>query len=420
MKIILANRYFYPDQSATSRMVSSLAFTLAERGFSVTALACRHFQDRGGVSLPARDTIRGVEVHRLWTSGFGRKGIVGRAADYSTFHFSAAGWFLRHAGAGDLCVACTDPPLLSVSVAGPVAIRGARLVNWVMDLFPETAAELGFVRKGGALDRLARRLRDTSLNAADLTICPMQSMTDYLAERGRNTKRVVTVHHWSDENEIRPVIPADNALRREWNLEDAFVVGYSGNFGRAHEFSTLLEAAERLSGYEDIRFLMIGDGQQRAPTEMEARRRGLSNIIFKPYQPSARLAESLSVADVHIVSLLPALEYCIVPSKFYGVLAAGRPAIFIGDRLGEVASAAQRADCGEAVVPGDSETLAACIMRLRDSPPRRLWMGSNARHLMEREYTQRHGVDRWQEAVADLLPREASACIDPLPGRMAT
>src|SRR5690606_3131947 len=108
---------------------------------------------------------------------------------------------------------------------------------------------------------------------------------------------------------------------------DAFVVGYSGNFGRAHEFATLLDAAEELLRAPDIRFLMIGEGQQRGFVEAEARRRGLTNILFKPFQPSEMLSESLGVSDVHIVSLLPSLEHCIVPSKFYGVLAAGRPTI---------------------------------------------------------------------------------------------
>lgn len=419
MKIILANRYFYPDQSATSRIVSSLAFALADRGYSVTALASRHVQDRHGISLPAREMINGVEVHRPWISGFGSKGLAGRTTAYATYHVSALGWLLRHAEVDDLCVICTNPPLLSVTLAAPIALRRAKMVNWVMDLFPEASAELGLVRKGGILDKLVTALRDVSLRAADLTICPMQATRNHLAQRGVDSEKLVTVHHWTDENEIRPVLPADNALRREWSLEDAFVVGYSGTFGRARELSTLLDAAERLSEYEDIRFLIIGDGQQRGLTAMQARRRSLSNVIFKPCQPSERLAESLSVADVHIVSLLPTLEYCIAPSKLHGILAAGRPTIFIGDEQGEIATAAKGADCGEAVAPGDGEALAARIMRLRDSPPRRLWMGSNARRLMEREYTQRHGVDQWLDAVSDLLSCEAPAPFEPLPGRVA-
>jgi Glycosyltransferase len=415
MRIIFANRYFFPDQSATSRMVSSLAFALAAEGIEVTALASRHFHDRQEVRLPARETIEGVDVRRIWTSSFGRSGVAGRAADYATFHLSAAAWWLSHTRRGDICVVCTDPPLLSVTAAGPVRLRGGRMVNWVMDLFPETAMELGMLPREGLLGALTLRLRDRSLDRADLTISPIAAMTRYLSERSSDPQRFVTVHHWSNGEEIRPVPPAENPLRREWGLEGAFVVGYSGNFGRAHEFATLIGAAERLQDHPDIRFLLIGQGKQHTAVRKEAARRGLRNVIFKPFQPSEVLAQSLSAADLHIVSLLPALEYCIVPSKFYGVLAAGRPAIFIGDENGEVATLLRKGACGETVSPGDAEGLAAAILRLKSSPVLCQTMGERARRLLESDFTLPHGVARWRNAVAPLLPQNHQSRAASLP-----
>lgn len=135
MRVVLANRYFYPDQSATSRMVTSLAHTLVREGIETTVLASRSYHDKRKDVLPARDTIDGIDVHRIWTSGFGRGKLVGRAVDYATFHLSAAARFASNARKDDVCVVCTDPPLLSVSAALPVRLRRAKLVNWVMDLF---------------------------------------------------------------------------------------------------------------------------------------------------------------------------------------------------------------------------------------------------------------------------------------------
>lgn len=403
MKIILANRYFFPDQSATSRMVSGLAFSLARKGFSVAAIAGR--QSYGNeATLPPRECIDGVDIHRLAASSFGRGRLAGRAADYATFQMSAAAWIIAHASRGDICVACTDPPLLSVAAALPLKLRGAHLVNWVMDLFPEAAMELGVVPRTGPASRFALVLRDQSLRTAALTICPIEAMTRHLERRIGPRSRLTTVHHWADDAEIHPVDPSGNTIRAEWGLEDAFVVGYSGNFGRAHEFATLLAAASALRSETDIRFLMIGDGQQRADTEAEARRLGLTNMIFRPYQPRERLAESLGAADVHIVSLLPSLEHCIIPSKFYGVLAAGRPTIFIGDGNGAVATAVREGGCGDTVRPGDWAGLAARIVRLRDAREERLRMGVRARTLLHREYTLDRGVARWLAAIEHLLP----------------
>jgi colanic acid biosynthesis glycosyl transferase WcaI len=403
MKIILANRYFHPDQSATSRMVSDLAFALAQRGFEVTALASQCIYDRAAATLPAREHVHGVEVVRLPTSGFGRRKLVGRAMDYATFHLSAAAWLLAHARRGDLCVVCTDPPLLSVTAALPVTLRGARLVNWVMDLFPETATELGLVSATGPAGRTSLALRDWSLRMSALTICPMQGMARYLEKHGA-VGRLAIVRHWANDAEIFPVARRENRLRLEWGLQDAFVVGYSGNFGRAHEFATLIAAAEMLRDQPDIRFLMIGDGQQRDAVAAEAERRGLENMIFKPYQPSSRLAESLSAADVHMVSLLPCLEHCVVPSKFYGILAAGRPTIFVGDHRGEIATVLRETSCGRTIAPGRGDDLAALILRLRGSAEECRRMGAIARGLFESEYTLESGVTRWSDAIHHLLP----------------
>lgn len=410
MKIILANRYFYPDQSATSRMVSGLAFALARRGHEVAVIASRHFHDRRERTLPARETIDGVAVHRLSSSGFGRPGTAGRAADYATFHLSAAAWLGRHARRGDLCVLCTDPPLLSLSAALPLAMRGVRVANWVMDLFPETAMEVGMVGATGAGGRALLALRDRAHAAGDLVICPTGSMARYLETRGAVGRLgSAVVEHWSNGDEIRPVERGDNTLRREWGIGDEFVVGYSGNFGRAHEFDTLLDAAGRLAEAKDIRFLMIGDGKQHDHVVREVARRGLDNVIFKPLQPSERLAESIGAADVHIVSLLPKLEHCIVPSKLYGILAAARPAIFVGDPQGEVAKVLARGACGASVQPGEGAKLAEAILTMRNDPARTQAMGGRARALFEKEYAYEEGVSRWLRAVAPLLSAPSPA-----------
>lgn len=408
MRVILINRYFHPDQSATSRMLSSLAFGLAAAGMKVVALASRRFHDRPEAALPAREETGGVAIHRLAGTAFGRRRLAGRAADYMSFHAAAAGWLLARARRGDLCVVCTDPPLLSVSVAAPLALRGAHMVNWVMDLFPEAAIELGMLAQGSAAARLAVALRDWSARRALLNVCPTDSIARFLAGRpgasraGARRERVL--HHWSDGEEIFPVPRDANALRLEWNLADRFVVGYSGNFGRAHEFGTLLDAARLLAGDDRFRFLLVGDGQKRPSVEAEVARRRLANVVMKPLQPRERLAESLGAADVHLVSLLPGLEYCVVPSKFYGILAAGRPTLFIGDAAGEVARAAAAGDCGLSVAIGDAEGLARAIRALAEAPERHARLGANARRLFETAYTRERGVAAWRDLLQSAAP----------------
>lgn len=406
MRVVLANRYFYPDQSATSRMVTSLAHELVREGVETIVLASRSYHECGKGSLPARETIDGIEVHRIWTTNYGRSSLAGRATDYTSFHLSAAAWFSANVQKDDICVVCTDPPMLSVTAALPLRVRGGHLVNWVMDLFPETAMELGLLKHSTLSGRVALALRNWSMRRSALTICPIERMARFLSSKGIPADRLAVVHHWADKNEILPVDPTVNSLRHAWGLTDKFVIGYSGNFGRAHEFATVLDAAEQLQEYPDVAFLMIGEGQQRGYVEREVGRRQLTNVIMKPFQPVEHLSESLGAADVHLVSLKPELEHCIVPSKFYGVLAAARPTIFIGDPEGEIANVVRDFHCGLSLSPGEVETLVSSVLLLRNSQVNRNMMGNNARYLMETAYSREFGAAVWQSAIGRLVRKD--------------
>ena len=178
-------------------------------------------------------------------------------------------------------------------------------------------------------------------------------------------------------------------------LTDKFVVGYSGNLGRAHEFETLLEAAGLCGSDPDIAFLMIGGGAGMTALQRAVASRGLGNFRFLPLQPRESLGDTMAAADLHWLSLLPALEGLIVPSKLYGILAAGRPVLFIGDPDGEVARVIGPARAGLSVSIGQPAELAGQIAHLKSDPILREQMGENAHRLYREKYTGQRALDRW-------------------------
>ena len=186
-----------------------------------------------------------------------------------------------------------------------------------------------------------------------------------------------------------------SALRAAFGLTEKFIVGYSGNLGRAHEFDTLLEAASLLSHDGDIVFLMIGGGAGMLALRQAVIRRGLDNFQFLPYQSRASLLDSLAAADVHWVSLLPALEGLIVPSKVYGIFASARPVIFIGDQDGEIARLIGPAQAGVTVAVGDARELARRIVEFKTDSGRREAMGRNGHRLYLDNFTSQSALDRW-------------------------
>jgi colanic acid biosynthesis glycosyl transferase WcaI len=387
-RVIFVNRYFHPDHSATSQLVSDLAFHLAARGWAVEVVTSRQLYDDAGARLVSTETVRGVTIHRIRTTTFGRMFLAGRALDYLTFYLGALVTLTRRARRDTILVAMTDPPLISTVCSLATLLRGAILVNWIQDLFPEVAVELGVLRRGaGAL----KAIRNWSLRRARSNVV----LGDLMAERvrsligSRDGRRVVIRHNWAME-EVETIGSIENRFRIEWGLSDRFVVAYSGNLGRAHDFSVMLAAIRALP---QVDFVIIGGGAQlgaiRAATE------DLPNVQFHPYQPRELLSASLSAADAHFITLRPELEGLIVPSKFYGVLAAGRAAIFAGSDDGELARIIRRSECGVVVSSSDSSDLVHSIGELAANRSEARVKGQRARQLYEKEFNAATAHDHW-------------------------
>lgn len=407
MRIIFVNRFAFPDLSATSQMLSDLSFDLARQGHDVVVVASRLRYDDANARLPASDAVLGVRIERVWSTGLGRRaGLAGRALDFLSFYGGAAIALSGLVRPGDVVVAKTDPPLIAVVCQWATARRGARLVNWLQDVFPEVAQELGGRAVPAPLGWLLRRLRARSLRRAAFNVAIGQRMADRILAAEPGAARIEVIPNWADERLFGARLVDPQGLRDSWGLQGRFVVGYSGNLGRAHEHGTVLAAAERLRGLPDVVFLFIGGGHEMERLRVAVSERGLTNVAFRPYQPRESLGASLAVADMHWVSLRPRLEGLIVPSKVYGVLAVGRPVLMVGDPQGEVGEMLRRHDCGLSVPLGDGQAMADAIRALRDDPARRESMGRRAKALFERRFTREKALLHWEAALRSL---EASA-----------
>jgi colanic acid biosynthesis glycosyl transferase WcaI len=419
-KVVFVNRYFFPDESATSRMLSDLAFRLVRRGVAVSVVTSRQLYGDARAALKPRESIQGVEVHRVAAATRGRSRLAGRAVDYASFHIAASWELLRLLSRGDVVVAKTDPPLISTTVARAAAWKGALLVNWLQDLFPEVASALtpGLIPKW--LEGLLLAARDRSLRAAVMNVVLSDGMCQRLLSRQIDNKRIRVVPNWADVTNVTPLPTQDSRTRRKLGLTGRFVVGYSGNLGRAHEFETLIGAARLLRADPRFAFLITGSGAKAGSLQSAVRDEKLESFVFQDYQPPELLSDSLAAADAHFVSLLPSLEGLIVPSKIYGILAAGRPTVFIGDAAGDLATMLRQHECGIAVGVGECERLAARLCELRDDPALQESMGRNARQLALRQYTSERAVEDWIEFLKGIAPSVVHGVADPAPRPVAT
>jgi len=396
MKLVFVNRFFYPDVSATSQMLSDAAFYLAGKGHEIHVVTSR-LSYEGDARLDAREEVNGVQIHRLWTTSFGRGKMIGRAIDYVSFYFSVFFFLLQILESGDQVVAKTDPPLVSIPVGAAARIRGARHVNWLQDIFPEVAVELG-MQIPPVIVSILTWLRNRSLLQADQNIVIGELMRNRILKQGVYTDNTTVVPNWSDGTAVVPRTTA-NPLREKWQLEGKFVVGYSGNLGRAHEIETLLGAIRQLSSDTSVVFLFIGGGALLDELKTRLGEPGMSNCLFQPYQPREQLHLSLTLPDVHLVILKPELEGLIVPSKIYGVMSAGKPMLYVGDKEGEVGSLVIEHGIGGVVAEGDSEALVSQIQKMKESPAWLTEMGDASRRLFDEHYSREMSLAKLEAAL---------------------
>ena len=405
-RVVFLNRFFFPDHSATSEILSELAFGLSKEGIKVEVITSRLRYDDASPLLAAREVIHGIQVFRVWTSQHGRQRLWGRALDYASFYMAAGCRLWRSAAPDTIIVAMTDPPLSSVMAAIVARLRGAKLVNWHQDIFPEVAEA---VELGGLIGHLGLALlhvpRNWSLRCARMNIVVGQRMAKTVRRLGVAEARIRVIPNWADSEHITPVEPKQNFLRAAWGLNKSFVVGYAGNLGRAHEIGTVLGAMTLLNQTPSptpIKFLFVGGGSLRCRLEKAIATSDLTNTCFRDYQPRAQVSNVLGAADIHIVILNPKMEGLVVPSKIYAIAAAGRPAIFVGDPKGELADIISDGGFGFVVPSGNVESLRDRILQLARSPTLSKLMGTRARSLFEQQWDKTLAVQRWKQLLADI------------------
>lgn len=407
-RVLLVNKYFWPDVAATGQLLADLAEDLSERGWDMRVLTgrSRYASTDGVSSLPRRERWRQVEIFRVWCTSFGRSSTIGRLTDYATFLISAALTALtmrRH----DVTVCLSTPPF--IAVLGLLAQwRGSRFIYKVEDLYPDVAIALDSLKAGSSSQRWLDKLSRFLLSRADRVIALDQAMARTLEERG--ARRVSVIPNWADGEAIRPDPKEGETVRSSLDWEDSFVVLYSGNMGLAHRFDTVIEAARMLADeHSQILFAFVGGGLRRQ--EIEAARAKLPNLRLYEYQPRERLNGLYNAADVHLVVLRDEVAGLLVPSKYAAALAAGKPVLLVGGRGSDLHGEIQRLGIGWVCAHDASEIEAALTDAMAD-PASVRQMGLRARKRFEAEYSRTEASARWARVITEVVARSSEGAVN--------
>jgi colanic acid biosynthesis glycosyl transferase WcaI len=391
-RVLVLNQYYWPGVEATANLLTELCEALTA-DYDVTVIA------GGAPGLPSRQRRNGVEIVRVRSTSYDRSKLSRRAANYLSYVVGVL-WKGMIARRPDLVVCMTDPPFIG-AIGRLVAARFRRpLLVIAQDVFPEIAVKLGRLRNP-LLVRALRLLVDPSLRSADRVVAIGETMKRRLEEKGVRSERIDVIPNWCDVTSVVPY-DHDNPWAREHRLARRFVVMHSGNVGHAQDLDVLIRACTFLRDLNNLAVRIIGGGARREELSRLARRLEADKVRFMAWQPPELRSLSLSTADIHVVGLARGLAGYVVPSRLYGILAAGRPVIAATEDESETAQLVARVGCGVVVPPGDPFALAKAIRAAHDGEYDLDEMGRRARAFAETEGDRPIAIGRYDDVLRRL------------------
>ena len=393
-RLLVLNEYYAPGVEATAQLLTDLCEALTD-SFEVTVVT-----GQNGSSGSEESEQNGVRVIRVASTSFARDQFHRRAVNYLSYSILALrrSLMLRKP---DMVFCMTDPPFLGA--VGLLVAKRFRvpLVVSSQDVFPEIAVKLGRL-KNPLLIEMLRGLVTLYLRHADAVVAIGETMQRRLEAKGAPASRIHIIPNWVDTQTITPR-SRDNAWARGKGLVDSFVVMHSGNVGYAQDLDTLIRVGTFMRDVDDFRIVIVGSGARSRELEALAERLDIDNIDFLPYQPREQLPLSLSAASVHFVGLARGLAGYIVPSRLYGILAAGRPVIVGADADSETAQVVERVGAGVTIPPGQPAELARVIREAYEGRLDLEGMGARAREFVVAEADRSVSIARYQAVFREAL-----------------
>lgn len=406
--LLIYAHYYYPDVASTGQILTELAEGLQE-SFHITVI-CTVPSYTGKVSQYYRkhkyyyENMNGVDVLRIRVPEFRKNFAPSRIVNIVSYFFSAIAATFR-VERQDYVFTISQPPVLG-GLLGVIGkhLKKAKFIYNIQDFNPEQVKAVEFTSNRLILDAMML-LDKHSCKAADKVIVVGRDMIETL--KNRFASRMVPyayINNWINEKEIYPLSKNDQGVqkfRQKYGLGVKFVIMYSGNIGLYYDLPNLLKLIARYKQEKEVAFAFVGEGSVLQELKEYQRQHHLENVVFIPYQEKKDLIYSLNAGDVHFVVNAKGIKGVSVPSKLYGVMAAGKPVFGILEEGSEARLIVEEAACGKVVAPQDYAAIHELMdefIRKKDSEALKQ-MGENGRDYLTRHLTKDVSIEKYKEEI---------------------
>jgi colanic acid biosynthesis glycosyl transferase WcaI len=398
-KILLITQVFYPDEVSTANLFTNLCSVLVEEHVDVEVW-CSQPSYTVLKKQPKSIILHGIKIFFLPSTNYKKTNLLGRLTNYFSFTISVV-LKLIFSREKTPVFTHTTPPTLGIIISFICSFKKRKFVYVLLDIFPEGLVRLGNMSKKNVFVRFWQYLFIISLKKSEKIIVigrDMKKWTEDIYPQAGNKTEYIPL--WQDEKLIFPQDYSRNTFVIENKLTDKFVIQYSGNMGLWNEMSTMGKAVRE--NLKDVVFLFVGGGMRKKELLEAISEENIKNVMILPFQPNDSFNTILSACHVGLVTMRDNLEGMAVPSKIYGIMAAGKPIIALVPLNSEIAYIVTEENCGFVVKPGDVEEFIRVICLLKKDENLRIRMGQNSRMAFEEKYSTRKIAGRYKLLIEEL------------------
>ena len=411
IKMLMLANYFYPDVASLGQLMTELAEEL-QNNIDITVIAA--FPNYTG-SIPekykgkriVKEKHQNIQILRVRVPEFDKTNKLSRIK-YIISYFINSILAIIKSGKQDVIYTTSQPPVLGgvLGVIGKV-LKRAKLIYNIQDFNPEQTEAVGY-SKNKFIIEVARLIDKISCKISDLVIIVGRDMQETLKNRFKH-KRVPTnivINNWTNENIIKPLDSNHIKVlefKEKYNMKDKFIFMYSGNIGLFYDLENIIKVVGEFKENKDIIFAFIGDGAVKQELVDYCNKNNVENVRFIPYQDKADLIYSLNAADIHWVVNAKGIKGVSVPSKLYGVMAAGKPVLGVLDEGSEARLIVEECNCGVCIEPGNYKEISNKINYILNNKEEIRALGSNGRQYLETNLTKEVSINKYKENILEAI-----------------
>jgi colanic acid biosynthesis glycosyl transferase WcaI len=409
-KIAFVINYFYPDLASTGQLMTELCLDL-QGEFDITVIAAQPGyagEKADNKKRFEKDNLENIKVVRIKLPEVDKTSKLSRVKYIFSYFLWACVALLKEKGV-DAIYTISQPPILGglIGTIGKYLKRSKHIYN-IQDFNPEQAAAVAYTNKQFVF-KAAKFLDKINCSYSDHIIVVGNDMACTLKARFSNKRvpKYSVINNWTDEKEIVPLGKSEEHVNRfleENGLLNKFIIMYSGNIGLYYDLENIIKVTEYFKDHKDMAFVFIGEGAVKSSMIEFIENNSIQNVHFLPYQPKEFIKYSLNAADIHLVVNQKGIKGVSVPSKIYGVMAAGKPILGVLEQGSEAQILIEKSNCGRVVEPKDYKGITNAIESLYKLEAQSLvLLGINGRDYLEENLRRETSINKYRTVLKSII-----------------